>query len=280
VQLAYTHIVAPISGRVGLRLVDPGNTVFSGSSSTLVVITALQPITVVFNVSEDDLPSVQSQLKGHNVLRVDAFDRSGSNILDTGKLTSLDNQIDTTTGTVKFRASFANSKLNLFPNQFVNARLLLTTLNNVTLVPNAAVQHNGTAAFVYIVKDGGKGGQAVAVQNITTATNDDKNTAVTGVGPNETVATSGFDRLEPGAQVRVSQPGQHNGKASGGGNAGATANAGDQSPASAGNGDAANGSHGNGGGKGHGHGGNGAGGNGGGGNGGGQGGNGGGGSSR
>jgi multidrug efflux system membrane fusion protein len=214
VQLAYTHIVAPIAGRVGLRLVDPGNTVFSGSSSTLVVITALQPITVVFNVSEDDLPNVQAQLKGRNVLTVDAFDRSNNVILDRGKLTSLDNQIDTTTGTVKFRATYSNSKLNLFPNQFVNARLLLKTLNNVTLVPNAAVQHNGTAAFVYVVKGDGKGGQTVAVQNVGAATNDDKNTAVTGVGPNQTLATSGFDRLDPGAKVKIAQPRQGGGRGS------------------------------------------------------------------
>jgi multidrug efflux system membrane fusion protein len=205
VQLAYCHIVAPIAGRVGLRLVDPGNTVFSGSSSTLVVITALQPITVVFNVSEDDLPSVQAQLKGKNVLKVDAFDRANDKQLESGKLTSLDNQIDTTTGTVKFRAGFANKALDLFPNQFVNARLLLKTLQNVTLVPNAAVQHNGTAAFVYVVKDDGKGGDTVAVQDITTYTSDDNNTAVTGLDAGVQLATSGFDRLEPGAKVHPQQ---------------------------------------------------------------------------
>jgi len=204
VQLAYCHIVAPISGRVGLRLVDPGNTVFSGSSSTLVVITALQPITVVFNVSEDDLPSVQAQLKGKHVLSVDAFDRSDDKLLESGKLTSLDNQIDTTTGTVKFRATFSNTDLGLFPNQFVNARLLLTTLQNTTLIPNAALQHNGTAAFVYVVKPD----NTVAVQNVTAATSDDKYTAVTGLGAGVSLATSGFDRLEPGAKVRPSTPGQ------------------------------------------------------------------------
>ncbi len=204
VQLAYCHIVAPISGRVGLRLVDPGNTVFAGSSSTLVVITALQPITVVFNVSEDDLPSVQAQLKGKHVLSVDAFDRSDDKLLESGKLTSLDNQIDTTTGTIKFRATFANTDLGLFPNQFVNARLLLTILQNTTLIPNAALQHNGTAAFVYVVKPD----NTVAVQSVTAATSDDKYTAVTGLGPGLSLATSGFDRLEPGAKVRPSTPGQ------------------------------------------------------------------------
>ena len=204
VQLSYCHIVAPISGRVGLRLVDPGNTVFSGSSSTLVVITQLQPITVVFNVSEDDLPSVQDQLKGKKTLEVDAYDRADDKQLEAGKLSSLDNQIDTTTGTVKFRASFANKDLDLFPNQFVNASLLLTTLKNATLVPSGAVQHNGTAAFVYIVN----ANNTVSVQPVTTSTSNDTDTAVTGLNPGVNVATSGFDRLEAGAQVRTQTKGQ------------------------------------------------------------------------
>jgi len=203
VQLAYCHIVAPISGRVGLRLVDPGNTVFSGSSSTLVVITALQPITVVFNVSEDSLIQVQQQLKVQKSLEVDAFDRADVQQLEAGRLTSLDNQIDTTTGTVKFRALFANSNFVLFPNQFVNAHLLLKTLQNAVLVPNAAVQHNGTEAFVYIVGKDKKGDDSVTVQNVVELANDDTNTAVTGVNSGVTVATSGFDRLEPGVKVRV-----------------------------------------------------------------------------
>jgi len=204
VQLSYCHIVSPIAGRVGLRLVDPGNTVFSGSSSTLVVVTALQPITVVFNVSEDDLPSVQAQLKTQKTLPVDAFDRADDKMIETGKLTSLDNQIDTTTGTLKFRATYANKGLDLFPNQFVNSRLLLTTLQNATLVPNAAVQHNGTAAFVYIVN----ADNTVSVQNVTVSTSDDQYTAVTGLNPGVTLATSGFDRLEQGAKVRPQVAGQ------------------------------------------------------------------------
>jgi membrane fusion protein, multidrug efflux system len=201
VQLAYCHIVSPINGRVGLRLVDPGNTVFSGSSSTLVVITQLQPITVVFNVSEDDLPGVQTELKGNRVMEVDAFDRADEKNLEAGKLTSLDNQIDTTTGTVKFRASFPNTNLVLFPNQFVNARLLERTLDNATLAPTSAVQYNGTAAFVYIVNPN----NTVAVQPVTVVTGNEKVTAVTGVNNGVTVATSGFDRLENGAHVQVHQ---------------------------------------------------------------------------
>ncbi len=203
-QLSYCHITAPITGRVGLRLVDPGNTIFSGSNSTLVVITQLQPITVVFSVSEDDLALIQSQMKGGRRLTVDAFDRSNEKKIESGTLTSLDNQVDTTTGTVKFRAEFANRNLALFPNQFVNARLLVRTLRNATLVPSAAVQHNGTAAFVYVVKPG----NTVAVQDVTALSSDDENTAVQNLNPGVPVATTGFDRLENGAQVLTRQPNQ------------------------------------------------------------------------
>ena len=196
-QLSYCHIVAPIGGRVGLRLVDPGNTIFSGSNSTLVVITQLQPITVVFNVPEDDLPQVQAQLRGGRKLSVAAFDRSNEKQIATGELTSLDNEVDTTTGTVKFRAECTNENLSLFPNQFVNARLLVKTLRKVTLVPSAAVQHNGANAFVYIVKPD----NTVGVQAIGTLTGNQQVTAVTGLNPGVWLATSGFDRLENGVAV-------------------------------------------------------------------------------
>ena len=222
VQLAYCHIVAPISGKIGLRLVDPGNIVFSGTGSTLAVITQLNPITVVFNVSEDDLPQVQTQLKAGHILQVDAYDRSDAHLLESGKLTSLDNQVDTTTGTVKFRASFANKGNVLYPNQFVNARLLVRTLQNTVLLPTAAVQQNGTQAFVYVVKEGkdkqGQQSTTVAVQNITTQTSNEKVTAAQGIPPNASIATSGFDRLENGAKVQTGPPGgggkgQNNSKA-------------------------------------------------------------------
>jgi multidrug efflux system membrane fusion protein len=198
-ELSYCHIVAPVTGRVGLRLVDPGNTIFAGSGSTLVVVTQLQPITVVFYVSEDDLAQVNAQLKGGRRLAVDAFDRSNENKIASGTLTSLDNEVDTTTGTIKFRAEFANQNLSLFPNQFVNARLLVRTLKNATLVPTAAVQHNGTQPFLYIVQSG----NTVSVQQIQVVTSNDQNTAVTGINPGTTIATSGFDRLENGAHVTV-----------------------------------------------------------------------------
>jgi membrane fusion protein, multidrug efflux system len=209
VQLDYCHIVSPITGRVGLRLVDPGNTVFAGSSFTLMVITQLQPITVVFNVSEDDLPQVEAQLHGRTALEVDAFDRANEQKIEAGKLGSLDNQVDTSTGTVKFRADFPNKNLSLFPNQFVNARLLVKTLRKVTLVPSAAVQHNGTNAFVYVVNPGNK----VSVQQITVLNSNDEQTAVQGLNAGVTVATSGFDRLENGVQVTVRGQTQQNGPA-------------------------------------------------------------------
>jgi multidrug efflux system membrane fusion protein len=208
VQLEYCHIVSPIAGRVGLRLVDPGNTVFAGSSSTLIVITQLQPITVVFNVSEDDLPRVQEQLNGNNKLSVDIFDRANEHHLEAGTLTSLDNQVDTTTGTVRFRAEFANKDFALFPNQFVNARLLVRMLKGVTLVPTPSIQHNGTSDFVYVAKSD----NTVAVQNITSLTTNEQDTAVEGLEPNVKIATSGFDRLENGVQVTVRTPGQGKGQ--------------------------------------------------------------------
>jgi membrane fusion protein, multidrug efflux system len=212
VQLSYCHIVSPITGRAGLRLVDPGNTVFAGSASTLVVITQLQPITVVFNVSEDELDQVRAQMKGGRSLSVAAYDRSFDKKIESGKLTSLDNQVDTTTGTVKFRAEFSNPTLALYPNQFVNAQLLLKTLSKVTLVPSAAVQQNGTNAFVYVVQPGDK----VAVQQVKVLTNDAANTAVQGLNAGVEVATSGFDRLENGVSVSVrGQPGQRNTQSSG-----------------------------------------------------------------
>ena len=230
VELSYCHITAPITGRVGLRLVDPGNTVFSGSSSTLVVITQLQPITVVFNVSEDDLPQIQQQLKAHKSLQVDAFDRGDDKQIESGNLTAFDNQIDTTTGTLKFRADFTNKALDLFPNQFVNARLLVNTLTNAVLVPTAAVQHNGTAAFVYVVTQGAPAkpssneskpaggapeqpaGQSatVHVQPINVLTTNEKEAAVQGINSGVTLATSGFDRLENNATVLLPKPGQKN----------------------------------------------------------------------
>jgi multidrug efflux system membrane fusion protein len=197
-QLSYCHITAPTSGRVGLRLVDSGNTVFAGSSSALLVITQLQPITVVFNVAEDHLGEVQTQLHQHKLLAVEAFDRSAVTKLAVGSLLSLDNQVDTSSGTVRFRGEFDNRDLTLFPNQFVNARLLVKTLKGSVLIPSAAIQRNGTQAFVFVVDK-----NAVSVRNITERSTDGDTTAVEGLQVGELIALSSFDKLQEGTPVKV-----------------------------------------------------------------------------
>ena len=153
VQLAYCHITSPISGRVGLRLVDPGNIVTANSTTALVVVTQVQPITVVFTIPEDSLGQVQAAMR-HGALRTTAFDRSNEHQLAVGKLISTDNQIDTTTGTIKLRSTFDNRNMALYPNQFVNTRLLTNVLQNQIMVPTSTIQRNGTQSFVYrITKD-------------------------------------------------------------------------------------------------------------------------------
>jgi membrane fusion protein, multidrug efflux system len=209
VQLGYCHITAPTSGRVGLRLVDSGNTVFAGSSNTLVVITELQPITVVFNVAEDHLGEVQTQLRQHKLLAVEAFDRSAETKVAIGTLLTVDNQIDTSTGTVRFRGEFSNRDLALFPNQFVNTRLLVKTLKDSVLISSAAIQRNGTQAFVFIVDKG-----AVSVRNITEQSTDGNTTAVEGLQAGEMVALSSFDKLQEGTPVQVEQSPQKSAVAS------------------------------------------------------------------
>lgn len=201
VQLSYCHITSPISGRIGLRLVDPGNVVFSGSGSSIAVITQLQPITVVFNVAEDNLAQVHDEILQRASLPVDVFDRSQQTRLATGKLLTLDNQVDTSTGTVRFRGQFDNAQLNLYPNQFVNARLLVKTLKNVVLLPTAALQHNGTQAFVYAVAAG-----KVTMRNVTELSTEKEVSAVSGVDSGTTVAVSSFDKLQDGSKVTVQNP--------------------------------------------------------------------------
>jgi len=203
VQLSYCHITAPTAGRVGLRLVDSGNTVFAGSSNALVVITQLQPITVVFNVAEDHLGEVQAQLHQHKPLAVEAYDRSAETKVATGTLLTVDNQIDTSTGTVRFRSEFSNRDLALFPNQFVNARLLVKTLKDSVLIPSAAIQRNGTQAFVFVVEK-----NVVLVRNITEQSTDGNTTAVQGLLAGEIVALSSFDKLQEGTPVQVEQSAQ------------------------------------------------------------------------
>ena len=170
VQVDYCHITSPIAGRVGLRLVDPGNLVTANSTTTLVVVTQLQPITVIFTLAEGNLPQVVDQMRHGKQLAVQAWESDNSREIATGKLTSIDNQIDTTTGTLKLRASFPNTDGSLFPNQFVNTRLLVQTLQNQILVPSSAVQHNGDVAFVYLIEPGPGSTGAQAAQGGGTGT--------------------------------------------------------------------------------------------------------------
>ena len=152
IQVDYCHITAPIAGRVGLRLVDPGNVVQSAGTVTLALITQIEPITVIFTIPEDSLGPVEARLNARAKLPVDAFDRTALTKIASGTLLTIDNQIDTTTGTVKGRALFTNTNDALFPNQFVNTRLLVNTLEGVTLIPSSAIQQNGQASFVYLVR--------------------------------------------------------------------------------------------------------------------------------
>jgi multidrug efflux system membrane fusion protein len=200
VQLSYCHISAPIAGRVGLRLVDPGNVVQESAGTVLVVITQVQPITVIFTLPEDSLAQVQARMRKMHTLPVEAWDHAQTTKIASGKLQTIDNQIDTTTGTVKLRALFDNKNGALFPNQFVNTRLLVNTLDGVTLVPTNAIQHNGQVAFLYVVTNG-----TASVRNITTGVADAGMTAVQGVNPGEVVATSSFDKLQPESKVVVSK---------------------------------------------------------------------------
>jgi multidrug efflux system membrane fusion protein len=198
IQVDYCHIVSPITGKVGLRLVDPGNVVQSSGATTLAVVTQIQPITVIFTISEDNLRQVQQQLGKNVKLTVDAFDRAAQKKITSGVLLTLDNQIDTTTGTVKARASFDNKDALLFPNEFVNVRLLVDTLRDVTLIPASAIQHNGQAAFVYILQD-----NAAHMRSITPGVTDNGMTQATGINPGDVLANSSFDKLQENAKVTV-----------------------------------------------------------------------------
>src|SRR5271163_2554217 len=153
VQLDFCHITAPFTGRVGLRLVDPGNVVQSAGTVTLAVITQIEPITVVFTIPEDSIGRVADRLRQGAKLAVDAFDRTAQRRIASGFMLTIDNEIDTTTGTVKGRAQFDNKDDALFPNQFVNTRLLVNTLQGVTLIPSSTIQQNGQASFVYVIQN-------------------------------------------------------------------------------------------------------------------------------
>ena len=210
VNVDYTRITAPIDGRVGLRAVDPGNIVPANGTTGLLTITQLQPITVIFTIAEDDLGEVTEQMATGRSLAVKALDRSKQREIADGTLITVDNQVNTTTGTVRARATFPNTRNELFPNQFVNARLLVKTLTQVNLVPQSAVQHNNDAAFVYVVQPD----SSVKSQDVKILASEGEVSAISGVQPDERVVTDGFDKLQSGSKVVVRDPGA-NGKGSG-----------------------------------------------------------------
>ena len=206
VQVGFCHIVSPIDGRVGLRLVDPGNLVTANSTTTLVVVTQVQPITVIFTLAEDSLQQVLEQMRGGKALSVEAYDRTNTKLIAKGRLSTINNQIDTTTGTVQLRAAFDNSKGELFPNEFVNTRLLVKTLDNQILVPSSAIQHNGATDFVYLIQGIDTPGAKATMKTVKSGISDQGNTVVSsGLQPGDVVANSSFQKLIDGSPVTRSK---------------------------------------------------------------------------
>ncbi|WP_028230762.1 MdtA/MuxA family multidrug efflux RND transporter periplasmic adaptor subunit [Paraburkholderia mimosarum] len=203
-DLTYARITAPVSGRVGLRQVDPGNYVTPSDTNGIVVLTQIEPISVVFTTSEDNLPSITKQLRAGNKMPVTAYDRSNTTMLERGSLDTLDNQIDTTTGTVKLRASFVNHEQALFPNQFVNARLLVDTIHDAVIVPTSAVLNGSQGQYVYVAKPD----NTVSVRLVKVGLVDAERTSIaSGLGVGERVVTDGSDRLREGAKISI--PAEH-----------------------------------------------------------------------
>jgi membrane fusion protein, multidrug efflux system len=218
-NLVYARITSPITGLVGLRLVDPGNIVHATDSNGLVVITQLDPISVIFTTAEDQLQPILAKMHAGQQLTVEAWDRELKNKLADGKLETIDNQIDPTTGTLKLRAVFANSAGKLYPSQFVNARLLVEQKQNITLLANSAIQRNAQGTYVWLVNPD----QTVAVRPITVGTTEGDQSEVTaGLAPGDSVVTVGVDRLEEGGKVNAQVPGDKpsGGKSRGDGKAG------------------------------------------------------------
>jgi len=209
-NLIYAHIVSPVTGRVGLRQVDAGNYVQTSDPNGIVIVTQLQPISVIFTLPEDNLPAVIKQLHAGASLTATAYDRTGTTELGRGHLETVDNQIDTTTGTVKLRAIFDNDQEILFPNQFVNVQLLVDTLSDTNIVPTASIQHGANGAFVYVVKPD----QTAAVQQVKLGPGDGQHIAVLdGLQPGEQVVVDGSDRLREGAKVTLAATGNPTGTA-------------------------------------------------------------------
>jgi multidrug efflux system membrane fusion protein len=202
VNVDYTRIVSPIDGRVGLRAVDPGNIVPANGTTGIAVITQLQPITVIFTIAEDSLGDVTEQTANGQSLAVKALDRTKQKQIADGTLLTVDNQINVTTGTVRARATFPNTHNELFPNQFVNARLLVKTLKQVNLVPEAAIQRNNDAAFVYVIQQD----NSVKATDVKILATEADVSAVSGVSANEQLVVDGFDKLQNGSKIVVRQP--------------------------------------------------------------------------
>jgi multidrug efflux system membrane fusion protein len=199
-QLTYSRITAPFTGRIGLRLVDAGNIVHATDTQGLAVITQLQPIAVLFSIPEDDLPKVLSDLKSGDSLPVDAYDRDLKNKLASGSLLTLDNQIDQSTGTIRLKASFPNTNNELFPNQFVNVRLLIDTLRNAVLIPTAAIQRGSQSSYVFVIRPG----NAAEARTIKVGVLQGGLASIqAGVAPGEVVVTDGVDKLTTGSRVVV-----------------------------------------------------------------------------
>jgi multidrug efflux system membrane fusion protein len=203
-QLSYTRISAPITGRIGLRLVDAGNMVHGSDANGLAVITQLDPIAVIFTIPQDTLPRIMGRLKAGEKPAVEAWDRDQKNLLAAGKLITVDNQIDVTTGTVKLKAEFPNGDAKLFSNQFVNVRMVVDTLKGAVVAPSAAVQRNDKGTIVYVVNDDG----TAAVRPVQVGPQEGVNVAVTsGLQAGERVVVDGVDRIREGAKVEVTEPG-------------------------------------------------------------------------
>jgi multidrug efflux system membrane fusion protein len=237
VNLIYCHITAPVTGRVGLRQVDAGNYVQTSDTNGLVVVTQLQPISVIFTLPEDDLPAIMAQLRAGVTLGVTLFDRANTTQIATGTLETVDNVIDTTTGTVKLRAIFANADTALFPSQFVNATLLVSTVKGAVTVPNAAIQTGAPGSFAYVVGADSK----VSVRKLRLGVADASRTQIiSGLQAGETVVVDGVDRLRDGARVTLpgAAPKAGTGSTGGTGGTGRTGGAG-----GAGNGGTAHGHH-------------------------------------
>ncbi|MFT8783150.1 efflux RND transporter periplasmic adaptor subunit [Acetobacter syzygii] len=199
-QLIYCHIIAPVDGRIGIRAVDQGNYVAAGQSGGLAVLTQMQPISVIFTLPQDQLPEVFEQLQAHKSLPVSAWNSSNTQKIADGTVSALDSQIDTATGTVRLRAIFTNEDEHLFPNQFVNARLLVKTLDHVLLLPTTAVQTGPSGLFVYVVKDD----NTVSVQPVTTGiSNGTLSVVSSGLKDGDRVVTDGTDHLRAGIKVTI-----------------------------------------------------------------------------